>query len=138
MASSKREIFLVVYQEKRNVPAHWSMLVPDHNGGEKGAKIHAVGNPFIGYTVETKSSYDLRSTKRRYLKISLGYIDEAKLAHLTELAYSVQPPGISKTPLDPFGGENCQNWMQKYVEMLVSDGFIDQNAVTALINSPRV
>ena len=43
MASHKREVFLVVYPEKKkNVPVHWSMLVPDQNGTEIGTKIHAI------------------------------------------------------------------------------------------------
>jgi hypothetical protein len=65
------------------------MLVPSQNGAEQGTMIHAVGASFTGYTVEIKPSYDLSKTKKRHLKVSLGYIDEAKLVYLTEVAKSV-------------------------------------------------
>jgi hypothetical protein len=103
MASSSHEVFLVVYPERANVPAHWGMLVPSQNGAEQGTMIHAIGAPFTGYTVEIKPSYDLGNTKKRYMKISLGYIDESKLGSITEVARSVKAPGVSKRPLDPFG-----------------------------------
>jgi hypothetical protein len=103
MASSNLEVFLVVYPERGNVPAHWGMLVPSQNGAEQGKMIHAVGAPFTGYTVEIKPSYDLGKTKKRNFKVSLGYIDAAKLGYLEEVAKSVKAPGVSKKPLDPFG-----------------------------------
>ncbi|KAF2820363.1 hypothetical protein CC86DRAFT_120101 [Ophiobolus disseminans] len=138
MASSRHEVFLVVYPGSGNVPAHWAMLVPIQSGAEHGTKIHAIGAPFIGYTVEIKSSYDLSKTRRRNVKISLGYVDETKLGSLEEVAQSVQAPGVSKTPLDPFGGERCQSWMHKYIKELVFNGLIDQDAVRVLDDAPRV
>jgi hypothetical protein len=104
MASSQREIILVAYSEKRNnVPAHWSMLITDEIGGEKGTKIYAIGSPFFGYEVETKDSYDLESTGRLYSKTLLGFINEAQVVRFTTVAKSIKAPGVSKTPLDPFG-----------------------------------
>jgi hypothetical protein len=104
MASCKREILLVVYSEKRNnVPAHWSMLITDEIGGKKGTKIHAIGSPFFGYAVEMKDSYDLSTTGRLYSKTLLGLIDEAQVVRFTTVAKSTEAPGVSKTPLDPFG-----------------------------------
>ncbi|KAF1968065.1 hypothetical protein BU23DRAFT_268968 [Bimuria novae-zelandiae CBS 107.79] len=46
MSSSKREAFVIVYHEGKNVPAHWSLLVPNTNGTVKGILFHAVGSPF--------------------------------------------------------------------------------------------
>jgi hypothetical protein len=79
------------------------MLITDEIGGEKGTKIHAIGSPFFGYEVETKDSYDLESTGRLYSKTLLGLIDEAQAVRFTTVARSIKAPGVSKTPLDPFG-----------------------------------
>ena len=75
----------------------------NHNGGDEGTIIQAVGAPFFGYSLEIKHDYDLALTKKFHLKILLGHVDEAKLVRLAEVAKSVQAPGISKNPLDPFG-----------------------------------
>jgi len=98
-----RELFLVVYHENTRVPAHWSIFIPHTNGGMIGKVIHAVGSPFQGYKVEIKESYDISKTKKTYEKISIGSINEIWLAHLDSKAAGVQAPGVSKTPLDPFG-----------------------------------
>jgi hypothetical protein len=98
-----REIFLVVYAEKKNyVPAHWSMFIPHVNEGVKGEIIHAIGNPFIGYQLEIKPDYDISRTRRPHEMISLGSIDESWLPHLKSKAEGVKTPGSSKKPLDPF------------------------------------
>jgi hypothetical protein len=97
-----RELFLVVYHEKKEVPAHWSMFIPHTNGGVTGKVIHAVGSPFTGYQLEIKE-YDISKTKKSHEKISIGSIDEGWLPHLDSKAAGVKPPGVSKKPLDPFG-----------------------------------
>jgi len=132
-----RELFLVVYHEKQKVPAHWSLFVPHKDGDVQGKIIHAVGSPFQGYQLEIKE-YDISKTKKRHEKISIGSIHDDWLPHLDSKAQGVTTPGVSKKPLDPFAGENCQNWLQSYVDVLVNDGVIDQGARDVLKDAPKV
>ncbi|KAE9369001.1 hypothetical protein N431DRAFT_513439 [Stipitochalara longipes BDJ] len=130
-----RELFLVVYRQQG--PAHWSMLIPHENGVVKGKIIHAVGNPFQGYEVQIKPDYDLSKTNKRHEEISFGFIDEEWLPHLESLAHCVKAPGVSKKPLDPFAGENCQDWLEKYADLLVKEGAVLQSARDVLTTAPR-
>ncbi|USP78883.1 hypothetical protein yc1106_06157 [Curvularia clavata] len=157
--SPKRDIFLVVYQDKIAVPAHWALFVPFSNDSSHGTKIHAIGAPFFGYGLEINPSYDLNGTKRRHIKILLGQVDEAKVPELEEVAKVVPTPGVSKTPLDPFAvgysccymgvvceewnanecqGEHCQHWLRKYVDRLILNKVVEKDVVRVLGEAPTL
>ena len=68
-----------------------------------GPVYHAIGNPFQGYNLEVKVSYEVGLTSRKYTTVSLGRVNGAwDVKPLEDIANTVQMPPLSKTPLDPF------------------------------------
>ncbi|KAK4206312.1 hypothetical protein QBC37DRAFT_435126 [Rhypophila decipiens] len=130
--------YLLVYHERRSVPAHWAFFVTDEENGQSGRVYHAVGSPFTGYQVEVKPSYSLANTRRRYSIIFLGQIADSWRDQLSGYANNVAAPGISPSPLDPFAGQNCQNWLEAFIQKLVSEGILDSSALDTLSEAPKV
>ncbi|KAK4152097.1 hypothetical protein C8A00DRAFT_35224 [Chaetomidium leptoderma] len=128
--------YLLMYPKPR-VPAHWAVFVTPVEDGTVGQVYHAVGSPFTGYQVEVKPSYDLSETKRAHLLVFLGYIDESWQDQLAESAQSIKAPGVSPKPLVPFAGQNCQNWLEEFLQHLISVGAIDSSALAQLSTAPR-
>ncbi|KAK4139038.1 hypothetical protein BT67DRAFT_459800 [Trichocladium antarcticum] len=128
--------YLLVYPQRR-VPAHWAILVTPVEDGTAGQVYHAVGSPFTGYQVEVKPSYDLSETSRTHSIVFLGYIDESWQDQLAEIAQGIKAPGVSPRPLDPFAGQNCQNWLEDFLQHLISVGAIDSSALSQLSTASR-
>lgn len=95
-------VYLIVYPERTNVPAHWSILVTNSENGKRGPVYHAIGAPFMGYQVEVKPDYDLAKTRKRHTVVFIGCVDDNWSAQLATMAHLVAAPGPSSTPLDPF------------------------------------
>jgi hypothetical protein len=93
-----REIFLIVYNEKRAAPAHWSLFIPHQNGTMLGKIVQAVGSPFHGYDVEIKPNYNLAATRKLYEKILLANVKESSLGAIESKASEVPAPGVSPRP----------------------------------------
>ncbi|OAA63703.1 hypothetical protein SPI_03866 [Niveomyces insectorum RCEF 264] len=94
--------YLVALHEKLHVPAHWAILVTKTENGTQGAKYHAIGHPFRGYSVEVIDNYDVNTIRERHTLVFLGRLDDAWTDRLASAARSVAAPGISPEPLNPF------------------------------------
>ncbi|KAM5487993.1 hypothetical protein MaudMau93_004387 [Microsporum audouinii] len=148
-------VYLVVYPKSKSVPAHWAILVTTIKDGKSGQVYHAVGNPFQGYSVEVKDSYDLSRTLKKFSVVFLGCLDDGWNSQLTDIAYGIEAPGSSSTPLDPFAvssythyendvktnivvkGENCQNWAEKFIQCLIDRGALNASAMGTLSSAPK-
>ncbi|KAF5649969.1 phosphotransferase family [Fusarium sp. NRRL 52700] len=112
-------------------------MVTTTENGKKGKVYHAIGSPFHGYTPEIKSSYDIGATKRRYTRTLLSRMDDAWLDHVEQVARSLPAAGKSPNPLDPFAGENCQDWAMEFLKELVNMGALDASALSIVETCPK-
>ncbi|KAI9163544.1 phosphotransferase family protein [Paramyrothecium foliicola] len=130
-------VHLIVYHLPK-VPAHWALMVTEDKDEPVGTVFHATGSPFHGYHPEVKIKYNLRNTKRKYSRIFVGNIDESWSSQLANKARSLPGPAKSPAPLDPFAGDNCQDWAVDFVQLLIKDGVIDASSLAVLQTAPKV
>ncbi|QPC78059.1 hypothetical protein HYE68_008811 [Fusarium pseudograminearum] len=132
------DVCLVVYNQstaRKRVPGHWSIFM-GKSDLSKGTVFQAVGSGFHGYQPEIKRNYDLKNTFRKYTTFSLGQIDDSHLDHLEQVTRSLPGAGTAPNPLDPFSGENCQDWAKTFIQIVVDQGLLPSTAVDALANAP--
>ncbi|KAK7996660.1 hypothetical protein PG989_004700 [Apiospora arundinis] len=132
-------VSLIAYHEsgRRRVPSHWAIFVRAREEILEGRVYHAIGNPFQGYALEIKESHNLAASRRRYTLVPLGSFDDSKMGSVDETAHSTPAPGLSPTPLDPFAGENYQDWALEFMQSLVNKGVIESSAMETLAAAPR-
>ncbi|KAK6853769.1 hypothetical protein PG990_009106 [Apiospora arundinis] len=134
-------VSLIIYHGAavaKQVPAHWAIMVAPSDDPMTGRVYHAIGNPFQGYQPEIKESYDLEATRRRHTVVPLGQVNSPDWSSWDGISQSIPRPGISPSPLDPFAGENCQDWAVNFVQALVNNGILDPSAVASLEAAPKV
>ncbi|WXC58198.1 hypothetical protein SNK03_004096 [Fusarium graminearum] len=131
------DVTLVVYHQsgRKRVPGHWGIFV-GKSDLSNGTVFHAIGSGFQGYKPEIKRNYDLGNTNRKHSSFPLGRIDDSYLGQLEQLAATVPGAGTAPNPLDPFSGENCQDWAKKFIQLVVSQGLLPSTAVNVLANAP--
>ncbi|PYI09123.1 hypothetical protein BO78DRAFT_395008 [Aspergillus sclerotiicarbonarius CBS 121057] len=134
-------------------PAHSAIFIPTDGQGLKGKIIHVTGNPATGFFLEFKRNYDFLAELRtyeiiplaqvndRYVRDTVGSgqesIDTIARDRLESVATVVPAPGRSVNPFDP-SAPNCQNWIQDYIQKLISEGLIAGDASLVLQAAPRV
>ena len=87
---------------RKKVPAHWGIMAAPQENGPVGTVYHAIEDPFRGYNADMKEEYDISKTNRRYIRVSLGKMDEQWVTQVRKMAPELPAPGASSTPLDPF------------------------------------
>ncbi|KAH7207389.1 hypothetical protein DER44DRAFT_374173 [Fusarium oxysporum] len=132
-------VSLVAYhdQGRRRAPAHWAIMVTTTEHGNVGKVYHAIGSPFHGYHPEIKPTYDISKTKRRFTRIALGIMDDAWLGHVEQVARSIKGADKSPNPLDPFAGDNCQNWAIDFLKELVNMGALEASVLNIAETCPK-
>lgn len=97
-------VSLIIYPEsgRKRVPAHWGILMRAREDKLEGVVYHAIGSGFQGYSPDIKRDYNLAATKRKYILVPLGTIDDSHMSSVDETALATPAPGLSPTPLDPF------------------------------------
>ncbi|KAH6665751.1 hypothetical protein B0J14DRAFT_605808 [Halenospora varia] len=147
-----RKIDLLVYPARASkingTCAHWALFIPSLSSNSKGKLIQVLGTPFTGYGLEFKRNYDLDTIAEKFQKYSLGdvedgfvedvvgdgtsSIDNVARDAIEKEAKRIDPPGVSKEPLNPGVGKRCQEWTRELVERLVERGILEKHACDVL------
>ncbi|KAF5002390.1 hypothetical protein FGRMN_402 [Fusarium graminum] len=102
-----------------------------------GRVYHAIGSPFHGYMPDIKPAYDISRTKRKYTRTTLGTMDDAWLDQVEQIARALKGPDKSPNPLDPFAGDNYQNWAMDFLKVLVNKRALDTSVLQIAETLPK-
>ncbi|OOQ84590.1 hypothetical protein PEBR_29637 [Penicillium brasilianum] len=146
-----RPIYLAAFKNY-GYPAHWAIFVPNTQAGNVGKLIHVIGSSTNGFFLEFKRNYDFSTTRSEYQMIHLADVEERFVARpvanapketdttprdrLEMAAKIVDPPPRSLIRFDP-PKENCQGWIQRYLQQLVNDGLLNDSALLVIQNAPK-
>ncbi|KAF2874863.1 hypothetical protein BDV95DRAFT_301020 [Massariosphaeria phaeospora] len=145
------------------VPAHWALFIASPTNPRIAKTFDAVGTPFTGYGLRFRRNYSLDDETRRFsvvwvVDVEEGLVEDMRVYgegegengrkgvtedveprdRLEREAKRVDAPGVSKRPLDPFGGRNCQSWVLEYVGWLAERKLVDGSALEALEKADRI
>ncbi|KAF2787172.1 hypothetical protein K505DRAFT_329848 [Melanomma pulvis-pyrius CBS 109.77] len=157
-----RTIYLAIYpggfqnlpNSHGRVPAHWALFIPSLSNPRIGKTFDAVGTPFTGYSLRFRRNYNLDDEPRKFTLVAIADVEDSlvedtqgdgkvsedvePMDRLEHEAKRVQTPGVSKKPLDPFGGRNCQSWVIDYVTWLVERKVLVNTALEVLETAAKV
>ncbi len=98
--------------------AHWALFLTSPSPNTPGKLIQVLGTPFTGYGLEFKRNYSLDVLRENFQSYELGEVVDVFVAFgdddnrkqstdctprdvLERLAGTVEPPGVSRSRLDP-------------------------------------
>ncbi|KEZ41051.1 hypothetical protein SAPIO_CDS7096 [Scedosporium apiospermum] len=138
--------------------AHFAIFIPhaaysglDPNDRSKpciGTVIQVVGAPMLGYAHEFKRNYDREDADGVETFVHLGSVgpdhivepqttamsrDTVATGLLERIALQVPAPGVNENfmaPVNDTTNRRCQEWTMEYLRRLVSQGHIEESAVT--------
>ena len=110
-----RTLYLLIYRTQTVQRAHFGIWIAYSEGGDIVTKIHVVGNPMIGFTLQFKRKYDPKETARAPQIVPIGIIDASHVhifegertedtvprGDLEQAASQIPPPRPSKNFLAP-------------------------------------
>ena len=129
---------LVIFYERKNDPAYWSIFIPDVDGSLQGALIHAI---VLSRATRSRSSPTILRRPRKPMRWSAGiytwrlvvpsYIQGFECSgswFQQDTVGSIRRKSICLGEEvwinNRMHGESYQNWLEDYISVLVRDGVI--------------
>ncbi|KAF4633776.1 hypothetical protein G7Y89_g4339 [Cudoniella acicularis] len=149
-----RKIYLLTFPTRASkingTRAHWGLFIPTSTpqDSEKGKLIQVVGTPFTGFGLEFRRNYDLTILIEKYQLHLLGEMEDRHVEDVIgdgrpgiditphddveKEAKRLDPPGVSKEPLNPAVTRCCQEWTRDLVDRLIVRKILPKEASLVL------